>query len=79
MLSRAWCEAVVQRGITYVDPVDSPETPVKKINMKSGALEETDLSAVNKAFGRKSVSYTHLRKGRPASFILWIHSPGGSG
>lgn len=36
-----------------MDPVDSPETPVKKINMKSGALEETELSAVNKAFGRK--------------------------
>lgn len=53
VLSRAWCEAVVQRGINYVDPVDSPETPVKKINMKSGALEETELSAVNKAFGRK--------------------------
>ena len=30
-----------------MDPVDSPETPVKKINMKSGALEETELSAVN--------------------------------
>lgn len=53
VLSRAWCEAVVQRGINYVDPVNSPETPVKKINMKSGALEETELSAVNKAFGRK--------------------------
>ena len=26
MLSRAWCEAVVQRGINYVDPVNSPET-----------------------------------------------------
>ena len=34
------------------DLVDSPETPVK-INMKSGALEETELSAVNRAFGRK--------------------------
>ena len=53
VLSRAWCEAVVQRGINYVDPVDSPATPVKKINMKSGALEEPELSAVNKAFGRK--------------------------
>ena len=26
VLSRAWCEAVVQRGINYVDPVDSPKT-----------------------------------------------------
>lgn len=53
VLSRAWCEAVVQRGINYVDPVNSPETPARKVNMKSGALEDTELSAVNKAFGRK--------------------------
>ena len=53
VLSRAWCEAVVQRGINYVDPVNSPETPARQVNMKSGALEDTELSAVNKAFGRK--------------------------
>ena len=44
MCIRDRCEAVVQRGINYVDPVDSPETAVKKINMQSGALEETELS-----------------------------------
>lgn len=53
VLSRAWCEAVVQRGINYVDPVDAPETPATKVNMKNGMLEETDLSPVNKAFGRR--------------------------
>ena len=53
VLSRAWCEAVVQRGINYVDPVNSPETPARQVNMKSGAQEDTELSAVNKAFGRK--------------------------
>ena len=53
VLSRAWCEAVVQRGINYVDPVNSPETAATKVNMKTGALEGTDLSAVNKAFGRR--------------------------
>ena len=53
VLSRAWCEAVVQRGINYVDPVNSPETAATKVNMKTGALETTDLSAVNKAFGRR--------------------------
>ena len=53
VLSRAWCEAVVQRGVNYVDPVNSPETPARQVNMKSGALEDTELSAVNKAFGRK--------------------------
>ena len=53
VLSRAWCEAVVQRGINYVDPVNSPETPARQVNMKSGAAEDTELSAVNKAFGRR--------------------------
>ena len=36
-----------------MDPVNSPETPARQVNMKSGALEDTELSAVNKAFGRK--------------------------
>ena len=32
---------------------NSSETPARQVNMKSGALEDTELSAVNKAFGRK--------------------------
>lgn len=53
VLSRAWCEAVVQRGIHYVDPIDSPETPVREVDMKTGNLKNTSLSPVNKAFGRR--------------------------
>ncbi len=53
VLSRAWCEAVVQRSINYVDPVNSPETAAKKINKKDGSEENTELSPVNKAFGRR--------------------------
>ncbi len=53
VLSRAWCEAVVQRGINYVDPVNSPETPARKYNKKDGSIEEGELTPINKAFGRK--------------------------
>ncbi len=47
--AKRWCRG----GSNYVDPVNSPETPARQVNMKSGALEDTELSAVNKAFGRK--------------------------
>lgn len=53
VLAKAWCEAIVQRSIYYVDPSNAPETPVYEINMKTGAREESKLSAINKAFGRK--------------------------
>jgi hypothetical protein len=53
ILSRAWCEATVQRTIDYVEPIDSPETPVKEVNMTTGELTNSDLSEINKAFGRK--------------------------
>ena len=73
VLSRAWCEAVVQRGINYVDPVNSPETPARQVNMKSGALEDTELSAVNKAFGRKFniVSFRWLS---PSVFFTFLQN-----
>ncbi len=53
VLSRAWCEAVVQRSINYVDPVNSPETAARKFNKKDGSLEDTELTPINKAFGRR--------------------------
>jgi hypothetical protein len=40
IVSRAWCEAVVQRTPDYVDPADAPETTA-------------DLSATNRAYGRR--------------------------
>ena len=42
ILARAWCEAVVQRSMNFVDPVDLPETPIASLT-----------SQANKAFGRR--------------------------
>ena len=53
ILSRAWCEAVVKRGVDYVDPTDAPETPAYQPNTSTGSLEKTQLSNINRAFGRK--------------------------
>ncbi len=53
VLSRAWCEATVQRTIDYVDPSNSPETPVTAVNYQTGQLEDSGLSQINKTFGRK--------------------------
>lgn len=60
--SRAWCEAVVQRSIDYVDPSNTPETPAFRVNTANGELEDSGLSAINKAFGRqlKVVSFRWL-------------------
>ncbi|WPX41121.1 hypothetical protein QET93_003260 [Akkermansia sp. N21116] len=53
ILSRAWCEAVVKRGVDYVDPTDAPETPAYQPNTSTGSLDKTQLSNINRAFGRK--------------------------
>lgn len=44
VLARAWCEAVVERGRNFVDPSDSPETPVSGSNKVNG---------LNERFGRR--------------------------
>ncbi|MCB1132939.1 MAG: hypothetical protein KDN05_17580, partial [Verrucomicrobiae bacterium] len=41
VLARSWCEAVVQRVPTFVDPRDEEHTAMK------------DLSPVNERFGRR--------------------------
>lgn len=51
--ARAWCEAVVQRTVDYVDPSNSPETPSIIVDPASGDLKDSNLTALNKAFGRK--------------------------
>ncbi len=53
ILSRAWCEAVVKRGVDYVDPTDAPETAAYEPDTSTGSLERTKLSNINRAFGRK--------------------------
>lgn len=50
---RAWCEAVVQRCIDYVDSENDPELPAYEVNLTNGDLTRTRLSQINKAFGRK--------------------------
>ena len=42
ILARAWCEAVVQRSMNFVDPVDPPETVIASLT-----------SQANKTFGRR--------------------------
>lgn len=42
ILARAWCEAVVQRSMNFVDPVDPPETALTALT-----------SEANKTFGRR--------------------------
>ncbi len=44
VLSRAWCEAVVQRQPEYLDPADAPEAPTSSGN---------PLGSVNERFGRR--------------------------
>lgn len=51
--ARAWCEAVVQRTVDYVDPTNTPETPAIKVNPATGDMTDSQLSNLNKAFGRK--------------------------
>ncbi len=53
ILSRAWCEAVVKRGVDYVDPTDAPETAAYEADTSTGTLGRTKLSNINRAFGRK--------------------------
>ena len=53
ILSHAWCEAVVQRSVEYVDPSNSPETAALNLNMSTGAVEKSKLSSINRAFGRR--------------------------
>jgi len=49
--ARAWCEAVIQRVPSFVDPVDAPEKVQSAITGNGRAL--TDLSPVNRRFGRR--------------------------
>ncbi len=49
ILAQAWCEAVVQRRINYVDPSNSPSDSANNPDGSSN----TPLSDVNEAMGRK--------------------------
>lgn len=50
ILSQAWCEAVVQRTIDYVDPTNSPEDSEFE---PDGSASRKEMSQINKTLGRR--------------------------
>ena len=50
VLAQAWCEAVVQRTIEYVDPSNEPQD---RDRMPDGSAPKKKLTAINKTLGRK--------------------------
>jgi len=49
--ARAWCEAVVQRSVDYIDPEDAPTKPA--IEVINGEATVNDLTPTNLRFGRR--------------------------
>jgi len=49
--ARVWCEAVVQRVPSFVDPADAPEKV--QAALSSDGRSQQDLNAVNQRFGRR--------------------------
>jgi hypothetical protein len=50
VLAQAWCEAVVQRTIEYVDPSNEPQD---RDRMPDGSAPKKKLTAINRTLGRK--------------------------
>ncbi|MCH7226191.1 hypothetical protein [Haloferula sp. A504] len=55
VVARAWCEAIVQRVPEYQDPVNPPEEPARTIDDNGRFVENTNLAATNRRFGRRFV------------------------
>jgi hypothetical protein len=53
VLARAWCEAVVQRVPAYCDESNEPEVPARLISEDGVFSENSELTTVNRRFGRK--------------------------
>jgi hypothetical protein len=49
--AKVWCEAVVQRMPSFVDPTDAPEK-AQPVILADGR-KESDLSNTNRRFGRR--------------------------
>ena len=50
IIAQAWCEAIVQRSIEYVDPTNSP---MDREREPDGSAPKKKLTAINKKLGRK--------------------------
>ncbi|MBK1825960.1 hypothetical protein [Haloferula rosea] len=66
-VARAWCEAVVQRSVDYLDPTDAPTQPA--IDVTNGEATVNKLAPTNLRFGRRFnvVSFRWLS---PAEFQI---------
>ena len=54
VLAQAWCEAVVQRTIDYVDPSNAPEDGPRVANNSSRSSRESKpLTEINRIMGRR--------------------------
>jgi hypothetical protein len=53
VLARAWCEAIVQRGPSYVDSSNEGHEPSRISNPDGSFDDNTDLTVTNRSYGRK--------------------------
>lgn len=63
VLARAWCEAIVQRGSSYVDSSNENHEPSRISNTDGSFDENTEITITNRSYGRKF----HITNFR------WIH------
>lgn len=64
VLARAWCEATVTRAAAFLDPANTPDTPVTTFDANGNPTPNPALTGVNRQFGRvfKVTSFRWLNK-----------------
>ncbi len=53
VIARAWCEAVVQRSIEYIDPGNEPTAEAVRLDANGNPSLNNQLSDINRQFGRR--------------------------
>jgi hypothetical protein len=53
VLARAWCEAIVQRDVSYVDATNKNHEPSRTMKTDGSFEENSVLTEMNRKFGRK--------------------------